>query len=147
MLCHRQEGSKPPHQHTRLLSTKGFRFEHCHPETASSSFHSDTDANMLNNSTWTSRRGGGQSWRGRGKAETPKWGNWYGNKRYNKQAEPDISKLPRGGLLHTVSSSDLVESNPIPNATISGCEYVASYNWLDNPEPTIVVPGRQYLIA
>jgi hypothetical protein len=47
---------------------------------------------------------------------------------------------PSGKLIKVVNVSDLhtVETSP----KIERCEYLASYNWLDDPKyPTILVPG------
>jgi hypothetical protein len=57
---------------------------------------------------------------------------------------PDIQKHPLGPLLHTISQGSiesLLLDDPLNN-TISDCELVASYNWLDEKTPTIVVPGE-----
>lgn len=43
-------------------------------------------------------------------------------------------------------SSDL-SLKPIDSAEISNCQHVASYNWLNDEVPTIVVPGKASFCA
>jgi hypothetical protein len=59
-----------------------------------------------------------------------------------EQIKPDIEKHPLGELLKTFHSSDLgvEQSGFARHATISDCQYVASYNWLN--DRTIIVPGK-----
>jgi hypothetical protein len=53
-----------------------------------------------------------------------------------KQNEPD---WPSGKLIKVVNVSDLPNLETSPK--VEGCEYLASYNWLDHPKyPTILVP-------
>jgi hypothetical protein len=55
--------------------------------------------------------------------------------------KPDLEKHPLGDLVKELHISDLgLES--IDRAKISDCQYVASYNWLGDEVPTIVVPGN-----
>lgn len=58
--------------------------------------------------------------------------------------KPDLQKHPLGDLISTVRRSDLKPSHLdlTPPLHIQGCEYVASYNWLDSKDPTVVVPGE-----
>ena len=57
--------------------------------------------------------------------------------------KPDIERHPLGDIVKIFRSSDLIVggnySTDVPE--ISGCKYVASYNWLNSKTPTIVVPG------
>jgi hypothetical protein len=55
--------------------------------------------------------------------------------------KPDLDKHPLGDLVKEFHSSDL-SLKPIDLAEISDCQYVASYNWLNDEVPTIVVPGN-----
>jgi hypothetical protein len=55
--------------------------------------------------------------------------------------KPDLEPYPLGDLVKEFRSSDL-SLKPVDLAEISGCQYVASYNWLDNEVPTIVIPGN-----
>lgn len=84
-------------------------------------------------------RGGFAPRRGRG-----------GNRSFTKQREPpklDIRKHPLGELLQTFRNADLEVPNLIvpDESFISDCQYVASYNWLDDELPTIIVPGKCFV--
>ncbi|RMZ67478.1 geranylgeranyl pyrophosphate synthetase [Pyrenophora seminiperda CCB06] len=61
-----------------------------------------------------------------------------------EQLKPDIERHPLGVIVETIRSSGLsvgaIGSTQIPE--ISGCKYVASYNWLNSEVPTIIVPGK-----
>lgn len=50
---------------------------------------------------------------------------------------------PLGALLHSLDVSDFNEDAKIyvSESVITDCTAVASYNWLDREEPTIVIPG------
>jgi hypothetical protein len=63
-----------------------------------------------------------------------------------EQINLDIEKHPLGVLLKTFHSSDLGvgQSNSTYPAAISDCQYVASYNWLNDRDPTIIVPGNLF---
>ena len=74
--------------------------------------------------------------------------NWRGSRGgrgifASKKQAPSISNRPLGNVVATVNYHLLDES--IDSARISGCEYVASYNWLDRKEPIILVPGKSGL--
>jgi hypothetical protein len=58
-----------------------------------------------------------------------------------EQTRPDLERHPLGGLVKELRSSNL-SLKPIDVAEISDCQYVASYNWLSDEVPTIVVPGK-----
>ena len=55
---------------------------------------------------------------------------------------------PLGQLLATLSDIDLTDPSDLYEypAKISSCKDVASYNWLNEQEPTILVPGLQPLL-
>ena len=61
-----------------------------------------------------------------------------------EQTMPDTQKYPLGELLEGFRNVDLeVERDDAFNGSaISGCQYVASYNWLSEKVPTIIVPGN-----
>jgi hypothetical protein len=63
-----------------------------------------------------------------------------------EQMKPDVEKHPLGELLKTFHSSDLRldQGDSVHLAAISGCQYVASYNWLNDRDPTIIVPGKLF---
>lgn len=55
---------------------------------------------------------------------------------------------PLGQVLATLSDIDLTNPSNLYGypAKISSCKDVASYNWLNEQEPTILVPGLQPLL-
>ncbi|CAE7218797.1 hypothetical protein CFE70_010353 [Pyrenophora teres f. teres 0-1] len=61
-----------------------------------------------------------------------------------EQVKPDIERHPLGDIVKTFRSSDLIVGSNYPTDVpeISGCQYVASYNWLNSKAPTIIVPGN-----
>ncbi|KAF3153579.1 hypothetical protein TWF569_001890 [Orbilia oligospora] len=75
-------------------------------------------------------RGGGRGGRG-GRQSAP---------------QPDIVKHPLGNLVAKITTKDidLTASGDTLSATavISDCEYVASYNWMNESASTIMVPGK-----
>lgn len=62
-----------------------------------------------------------------------------------EQPKPDLQKHPLGDLVKVFRSSDL-SLKPLDLAEISDCQHVASYNWLNDEVPTIVVPGKALLL-
>lgn len=60
--------------------------------------------------------------------------------------EFDLEKHPLGDLVKEFHSSDL-SLKPINLAEISDCQYVASYNWLNDEVPTIIIPGNLFSVA
>lgn len=75
----------------------------------------------------------------------PRWSNQRGPswKQQGAEAKPEIPPLPLGQLLMTINKADLsstTDTSDLPPA-ITGCEYVASYSWLDKTS-TILVPGK-----
>ncbi|KAF2649461.1 hypothetical protein K491DRAFT_610725 [Lophiostoma macrostomum CBS 122681] len=58
--------------------------------------------------------------------------------------KPDTQKHPLGPLLHTFLQKDIGNFSPddLSATNIANCELVASYNWLDEKSPTILVPGK-----
>ncbi|KAF2868660.1 hypothetical protein BDV95DRAFT_630395 [Massariosphaeria phaeospora] len=65
-------------------------------------------------------------------------------KKRNGQAKPDLGKSPLGELLTTIGEEDCSASlRDLPSdAGITACKYIASYSWLNEKEPTIIVPGK-----
>ncbi|OLN96711.1 hypothetical protein CCHL11_02291 [Colletotrichum chlorophyti] len=59
------------------------------------------------------------------------------------QPRPAAPAPPLGSVIETVSIADLTEpaSAFAPSARVTDCRFVASYNWLDKPKPSILVPG------
>ena len=57
---------------------------------------------------------------------------------------------PLGLLVQTLSETNLLAADQAQSsqgilAEITNCIYVASFNWLDRDEPTIVIPGMNFL--
>ncbi|KAI4689111.1 hypothetical protein J4E81_007828 [Alternaria sp. BMP 2799] len=83
-----------------------------------------------------SGRGGWAPRRGRGRGgRAPHFA------KNREQPKPDLHAHPLGDLVKVFRSSDL-SLKPIDSAEISNCQHVASYNWLNDEVPTIVVPGK-----
>jgi hypothetical protein len=96
--------------------------------------HSATASSMA--SFLDSSRGGFAPRRGRGRGgRAPLFA------KTREPIKPDLEKHPLGDLVMEFRSSDL-SLKPIDLAEISNCQYVASYNWLNDEVPTIVVPGN-----
>lgn len=80
------------------------------------------------------------------------FGHGRGSYRYrstlNKPAVERPPSPPIGTLLETVRALDLlaVDKSSVSDKIVGivGCSYVASYNWLDRKDPTIVVPGNTF---
>ncbi|USP79059.1 uncharacterized protein yc1106_06333 [Curvularia clavata] len=78
----------------------------------------------------------------------PRRGRGYGGRvPFNKpreQVKPDIKKNPLGSLLKTILAPDLVidAKDAALTGEITDCQYVSSYNWLNDQTPTIVIPGK-----
>jgi hypothetical protein len=86
------------------------------------------------------------SYRGRG-GYAPRRGRGGWSQPFAKRQDstkPDLQKHPLGDLICTIRNPDLRPSHldPTPSLHIQGCEYVASYNWLNSTDPTVVVPGK-----
>jgi hypothetical protein len=83
-----------------------------------------------------SSRGGFAPRRGRGRGgRVP----FFANPR--EQMKPDLERHPLGDLVKEFRISNL-SLKPIDSVEITDCQYVASYNWLNDKVPTIVVPGE-----
>lgn len=72
-----------------------------------------------------------QSW-----FHTPAW----------ERSQPSFTSSPEpalGPLLSSLAKTDLdkVAKSHESQSIITGCKTIASYNWLDKAEPTIIVPG------
>jgi hypothetical protein len=72
----------------------------------------------------------------------------FGPSRPPRQNNDDVVALrppspPLGPLLTTLDEEDLANSLDLQEypARITCCKDVASYNWVDEKEPTILVPG------
>ncbi|MCJ1245108.1 hypothetical protein MMC30_002309 [Trapelia coarctata] len=97
--------------------------------------------------SWPGQGSGGLGTRGRGRA-TGAWrsrSDWRGNARGGR-SEPkgeQLEKRPIGHLIGTIRLSEVQSAVQLKDAapTIEDCQYVASYNWLNRKNPTILVPG------
>ena len=70
-------------------------------------------------------------------------GIYRGGSRY-QEAKKEEPNWPSGKLIKLISLSNLAKVGNTPR--IENCDYLASYNWLDQLEhPTILVPGMEYL--
>ncbi|KAK6508266.1 hypothetical protein TWF506_010362 [Arthrobotrys conoides] len=61
--------------------------------------------------------------------------------------QPDIVKHPLGDLVAKITTKDLdinltASDDTLSTAIITDCEYVASYNWMNESASTIMVPGK-----
>ncbi|KAK3935106.1 hypothetical protein QBC46DRAFT_58446 [Diplogelasinospora grovesii] len=63
------------------------------------------------------------------------------NPRPSASASPSTPPPPLGALLASIRETELLV-DASSTATISDCKTVTSYNWLDRPVPTIVIPGK-----
>jgi len=87
-------------------------------------------------------RFGGGSGRGRGRGRGGHAAGRQGNGKGRHSAPPKIPIPPIGPLLTIIHLSELeVEHASSSDARITGVEDVASYNWLNATEPTILTPG------
>lgn len=64
-------------------------------------------------------------------------GQWRGRK------ESQESTVPLGDLVETVTHKSLgIQSEKVTDsASITKCQYLASFNWLKDKQPTVVIPG------
>lgn len=87
--------------------------------------------------------------RGRGRGR----GGWFegssarntsGASAHPRTAPNSSPEPPLGALLHSLDVSDFHEDANmyVTESVITDCTAVASYNWLDRPEPTIIIPGK-----
>jgi len=105
-----------------------------------------------------SNGGDRSSWRGRGREEfrgrnrgrgtgargsQSKWTSSVRGAKTDPKTER-LEKRPTGHLIGTINLSDIRShiqfKDPAP--TIEDCVYIASYNWLNRKNPTIIVPGE-----
>jgi len=98
-----------------------------------------------------SGRGIGRGERGneRGRGRTTARGsgtNWRFNARSGRSASThdSIEGQPMGDLLGTITLTEIQSSVRFKDTTltITDCQYIASYNWLDRQKATILVPGQ-----
>ncbi|KUI69312.1 hypothetical protein VM1G_04997 [Cytospora mali] len=61
-------------------------------------------------------------------------------------AQTSSPEPPLGALLHSLNDLDLYDDAKryVSESVITDCRAVASYNWLDREDPTIVIPARQF---
>ncbi len=98
-----------------------------------------------------SGRGSGRGERGneRGRGRTTARGSgtsWRFNDRSGRSAptHDSFEGQPVGDLLGTITLTEIQSSVRFKDTalTITDCQYIASYNWLDRQKATILVPGQ-----
>ena len=67
-----------------------------------------------------------------------------GNLLARKESVPQPRSPPLGPLLQTLRTEDFIEFHRLDDErlAIKDCEDIASFNWLDKKEPTILIPGE-----
>ncbi|KAL8947730.1 MAG: hypothetical protein Q9222_006026 [Ikaeria aurantiellina] len=87
----------------------------------------------------------------RGNWRKPRAGGWRGSSSFSHGGQQSNQALPPqppspsiGPLLMTFNDSDLKDTLTLnkEDLRITDCEDVASFNWINEKEPTIVVPGK-----
>ncbi|KAI9925316.1 hypothetical protein ASPWEDRAFT_32389 [Aspergillus wentii DTO 134E9] len=88
-------------------------------------------------------RHGSHSGSGRGRGYRGRFNRPSGKISWRKKPEVAEPPAPRlGSVLATVEISDLVEGLREEDSKITDCRDLASYNWLNRKEPTILIPGK-----
>lgn len=69
---------------------------------------------------------------------------WGGRTRVTEPAQGP-NPPPVGELLQSISADEILDGSDkkIEVARITDCEFIASYNWMEQARPSIVVPGRR----
>ncbi|RMZ91686.1 hypothetical protein DV736_g1111, partial [Chaetothyriales sp. CBS 134916] len=96
---------------------------------------------MPNTSSWRRSRGWGGSGTGWGSSFPTSRG--FPNQSAGRRTEEARASTPsptRGDLLIELKREDVSQSKHNPK--ITDCSYVASYNWLDQKAPAVVIPGK-----
>ena len=95
-------------------------------------------------------RARGRGWRSRSRYPA---GGFNSNRRQSTLYENTIQRAPSpplGPLVQTLSEASLLAADQSQSsqgilAEITNCTYVASFNWLDRNEPTILIPGMNFV--
>lgn len=97
-------------------------------------------ASKAGRGTFNSNRRGG-SGRGRGRGGYRSRGG--GDVKVDKTRE-FLEREPSGASIKTIGLPEVSSEHQGDgeNLTITRCEYLTSYNWLDKSEPTVLIPGR-----
>ncbi|KAK6527343.1 hypothetical protein TWF281_010524 [Arthrobotrys megalospora] len=73
-------------------------------------------------------------------------GGWQGAPQRQAPPQPDIFKHPLGNLVAKITTKDIdltaSDDTLSTTAVITDCEYVASYNWMNESASTIMAPGK-----
>jgi hypothetical protein len=82
------------------------------------------------------------SFRGSNTSSTRGRGSWHGHASAwpSRRAEPPPNLKPLGPTFDSINIKTLLTEEDAP--TITGVEYIASYNWLSGKSPVILVPGE-----
>lgn len=80
---------------------------------------------------------------GRGRAGYSGRSRDFANQSWRKLQTQETPALPLGSMLAEVHESDLADVSNVneKSAKISDCKEIASFNWLNEKEPTILIPG------
>lgn len=135
---HKSSASSRQHQLLEVMVSRGLR-HNCSASNSTRRIISKNTAMSSMASFSGNGRGGFAPRRGRGRG-----GRVPHFSKPREQVKPDINKHPLGKLVKTFSILDLKvgSGQALPDTEISDCQYVASYNWLNSQNPTIVVPGE-----
>lgn len=115
--------------------------------------YDDSDFGIRDSSSWRGRGGGryGTGWRGSGRGERGSgigrgsgttWRGARGGR--GVPIHDSLEGQPMGDLLETITLTELQSSVRFKDLTptITDCQYVASYNWLNGGKANILVPGQ-----
>ena len=71
-------------------------------------------------------------------------GGWKGAPQRQVPPQPDIVKNPLGNVVVEITTKALTASEDTLSTTaaITECEYVATYNWMNESVSTIMTPGE-----
>lgn len=80
---------------------------------------------------------------GRGRARYSGRSRDFANKGWRKTQAQETPAPPLGSMLAEVHESDLADVSNVDekSAKISDCKEIASFNWLNEKQPTILIPG------
>ncbi|KHN99717.1 uncharacterized protein MAM_02570 [Metarhizium album ARSEF 1941] len=76
-------------------------------------------------------------------------GPFGGNRSWRMPEVVRSAPPPMGDLIETVSREDVLydKAGPLGRIGISGAEVIASYNWLDERHPEIIIPGTTVFVT
>lgn len=82
-------------------------------------------------------------WKGRSRTYQSSYRNYSKNFKPPADRVSPVPPPPLGKLIQALDKHDLEKdaTSYTDKASIQDCKLVASYNWLDKNDPTIIVPG------